>query len=296
MTEIDSPRDPRVEHDQALRELTAASGLSEDEIVLKSVRTLYRAWIGNDPHQVGIPYKKEFSEKDADVVLRQLDHKTFVQAEGFRFKGRVYEAGFETDLASVPSNLTWLVARYGRHSLPAMVHDRRIESDTPPDERENADDEFRDSMNAMQVPFLRRWFMWAAVTFGTLLKRAWPWKLAAVLWVAGYAVLAGLIAWLVLSDLVSWQLQGRTLVAVAVALVIPVLLSAIWGRRYNFGLITAYSVLVLTVPTLAVLVATAIYLLGEAASKPILRALGRPVHPISLKNVREPQAVPGAES
>ncbi len=55
--------------------------------------------------------------------------------------------------------------------------------------------------------------MWSAVTFGAMLKRSWKWKGAAVVWVAGYALLCGLIAWFVASDLMSWQWRGRTFLA-----------------------------------------------------------------------------------
>lgn len=285
MTSIENPRDPPIDPDVALNALSSSSGLAPDQIREKAIAALYRAWIGNDPVQGGIPYVKEFSDKDADVVLRQLDPTTFVQAESFRYKGVLYPAGSLTDLASVPANLTWLVARYGRHTLPAIVHDRKIDDDTPPEVREMADTEFRDGMSSMVVPFVRRWFMWAAVTLGTTLKRSPIWKVFSIAWILGYICLAGFVAQAVLSNLLTWNWQRTTLQTIALVLGSPLLLSFIWGKRYRFGLIAAYSVLVLTIPTIAVLLALVIYLVTELLSKPILRLIGQPAHPIRLKNV-----------
>jgi hypothetical protein len=285
MTSLENPRDPPINPDVALRELSISSGLAPDQIREKAIAALYRAWIGNDPVQNHIPYLKEFSDKDADVVLRQLDPTTFVQAESFRHKGILYPAGSLTDLASVPANLTWLVARYGRHTLPAIVHDRKIDDDTSPEVREVADTEFRDEMSSMMVPFMRRWFMWAAVTLGTMFKRSLIWKFLSVVWILGYILAAALVSGSVLSDLVSWSWHRTTLQNTALVFLSPPLLSLVWGKRYRFGLIAAYSVLVLTVPMLGVLLALSIYMLAELAAKPILRLIGQPAHPISLRNL-----------
>jgi hypothetical protein len=58
----------------------------------------------------------------------------------------VVKRGDVTDLASVPAFLTWLVPRYGRHTLPALLHDQLVEPGMDPDEREGADTILRDTM------------------------------------------------------------------------------------------------------------------------------------------------------
>jgi hypothetical protein len=66
------------------------------------VKALHRAWIGNDRVQEQIPFKKQFSDKDAEAVLRQLDAKIFVQAERFRYKA---------SLSPPAPRLIWLPCR-----------------------------------------------------------------------------------------------------------------------------------------------------------------------------------------
>lgn len=274
-------RDPWIDHQEALSELVRLSGLSTEQVIEHSIHALHRAWIGNDPCQIGTPFTKMHSDKDADIVLRQIDPTTFVVAEGFRFGGELFPAGEKTDLASVPSRLTWLVARYGRHSLPAIVHDRRINEKTPPALRELYDEEFRDNMNEMKVPFVQRWFMWAAVALGTMFKRTLPVRLATGAWALGYGILACVISVFLLHDLMHLNLRSRTGLVILVALVSPLVLSVLWSRRYLLGLISAYSLLVIVVPTIAVAVAWIVYRTVETASKLPLKWLGQPAHPIS---------------
>jgi hypothetical protein len=120
-----------------------------------------------------------------------------------RFRGNVGRvsvpasdsAPFETDLASVPRALTWLVPRYGLHTKAAILHDylcqkakdetvevfltpgtasKRGVSPSHPDvirlqDRSDADEIFRMAMFDLGVPFWRRWMMWSAVGWATLL-------------------------------------------------------------------------------------------------------------------------------
>ena len=279
----DVDRDPLVDPDQALEELMQGTGMPADELIKRAIRSLHRTWIGNDPCQMGTPFIKEYSPKDADIVLRQIDPTTFVVAEGFRLRGELFRAGNRTDLASVPSRLTWLVARYGRHSLPAIVHDQRVDADTPPALREEYDVEFRDNMNAMKVPFIQRWFMWAAVSLATLFKRSLAIKLVTGLWAAGFAVLALLIPLFILLDIVEADLRKRTVIAVLMGVFSPLVFSTMWLKRYNFGLISSYSILVISVPTVAAGLAWLVYRTVETASKLPLRWLSQPAHPISAR-------------
>jgi hypothetical protein len=139
-------------------------------------------------------------------------------------------------------------------------------------------------MNEMKVPVVRRWFMWAAVSIGTTLKRSVLWKVLTVLWLVGYAVATASVPLTVLG-LVSAGQWAAGAGRAALILVSPVILSVMWGRRYGIGLIAAYTVVVLVVPLIAVGVATGIYLLVEQACKPFVRRRGQPAHPVFLKNL-----------
>jgi hypothetical protein len=97
------------------------------------------------------------------------------------------ERPFETDLASVPRFLTWLFPRYGKYTKAAVLHDYLCQTigretievfPTPEDpgapellalrDRSDADEVFRLVMAELGVPWLRRWLMWAAVSWATL--------------------------------------------------------------------------------------------------------------------------------
>ena len=82
-----------------------------------------------------------------------------------------------TDFASIPWFLTWLVPRDGRHTPAAIMHDSFIGghrdvdySTTRPDGvgDEHADYLFREAMEHAQVGLVRRWMMWAGVSIRTM--------------------------------------------------------------------------------------------------------------------------------
>ncbi|MFV0527018.1 MAG: DUF1353 domain-containing protein [Acidimicrobiales bacterium] len=72
--------------------------------------------------------------------------------------------GFTTDFASVPRVVVWLLPRYGRWTQAAILHDYlwalAREGQVS---RVDADGLFYRALRELQVPFLRRWMMWAAV-------------------------------------------------------------------------------------------------------------------------------------
>lgn len=100
---------------------------------------------------------------------------------------------FETDLASVPRPLTWFVPRYGTHTKAAILHDYlcqkpkeatleltpataakrgALPNETvvfPVQDRSDADEIFRIALLELGVPLGRRWLMWSAVSWATLL-------------------------------------------------------------------------------------------------------------------------------
>jgi len=71
------------------------------------------------------------------------------------------KAPFETDLASVPRLLVWLVPRFGAYTRSAVLHDYLWKFDIVP--KGDADGIFRRSMREHDVPLLQRWMMWSAV-------------------------------------------------------------------------------------------------------------------------------------
>src|SRR4051794_33564779 len=67
---------------------------------------------------------------EGPVVVREVDRgdgSRWQLLEPLTYQGRdepfVVPAGFETDFASVPRALTWLLPRYGRYTKAAILHD-----------------------------------------------------------------------------------------------------------------------------------------------------------------------------
>ena len=82
--------------------------------------------------------------------------------------------GMRTDFASVPRAFVWFLPRYGRYTKAAILHDylwrHRVADGTGGVSRRDADGLFRRVMRELDVPFLRRWIMWAAVRWAALTK------------------------------------------------------------------------------------------------------------------------------
>lgn len=76
---------------------------------------------------------------------------------------------FQTDLASVPHLLTWYVPRYGLYTKAAILHDSLCRSREVSD-RFDTDRIFRQTMAELDVPLVRRWLMWTAVSWVTILS------------------------------------------------------------------------------------------------------------------------------
>ncbi len=82
------------------------------------------------------------------------------------------ERGMRTDFASVPRAFVWFLPRYGRYTRAAILHDHLWREEVPHTiSRIDADGIFRQAMRQLEVPFLRRWIMWAAVRWGALATR-----------------------------------------------------------------------------------------------------------------------------
>lgn len=103
----------------------------------------------------------------------------------------------ETDLASVPWFMWWLIATYGNHTRAALLHDSLyVDEGTPPIPRPAAD---RLLLMALREPgqatgVFRHWLMWAAVSvFGTMGK--WPGLIFGAQVYAVWGLLLAAIGW-----------------------------------------------------------------------------------------------------
>jgi hypothetical protein len=111
------------------------------------------------------------------------------------------EAGFETDLASVPLIMTWLFPRYGLYTKAAVVHDKLCRPDSPID-RFDADEIFNEMMVALGVPGLRRLLMVGAVTWPTMIGHLVKTRVGAVA-----VVVFSILSTLLLAEIWSgWRL------------------------------------------------------------------------------------------
>jgi hypothetical protein len=113
-----------------------------------------------------------------EPAVRQDGDRTWKLLEPIEYQGKHetfrVSAGFETDFASVPRLVTWLVPTYGRYTKAAILHDYLCtESHLGRFDRADADGIFRRAMRELNVGFLRRWLMWVAVRFGGGWKNFW---------------------------------------------------------------------------------------------------------------------------
>jgi hypothetical protein len=192
---------------------------------------------------------------------------------------------FTTDLASIPALFVWLVPGLGTH-LPAVVlHDGLVRppssppTHTGPDvDREEADRILRDAMASLGTPRIRRWLMWTGVMLATAwstLKPRWWWPTLVVLTIGAVAIL-GLLATIDLVDYRNtlpwmgdrpWWIEAG--LGAVFAIVIPLLVSLLWGGRWRVGAITGVALAFLLHITIILFVLLALYWVAETlVSKP----------------------------
>lgn len=222
---------------------------------------------------------------------------------------------FETDMASVPIFATWLVPKDGTHTPAALLHDALVGDENEPPSyegpyvtREEADLIFREAMQHLEVPFVRRWMMWAAVSLATLMSsgpgRNHVYFRILIPLLLPALMLTGLVSVLDVVDIhrvwfvptaLPWmgdRPAGAELGAGALAAVVAAALTTIlFGRRWRAGLVTAL-VLIPFAFQLAVAAASyALYLGVETAVflalkvKPARPARVEPVAPKLLKRL-----------
>jgi len=209
-------------------------------------------------------------------------------------------ADFRSDLTSTPALFTWLVPKTGAHLPAALVHDALVagggenSSYTSTQghtiDRVSADRVFRDAMADTGTGIVRRWIVWSAVTAATIfvpggLPRSSAWS-RAMRWAhrAGAAASLAVIAYLGYSatgDLfdrswplawqVPWMGEGswwlESLGGLVGAIVIPLVLSLLWGRFRMAGAISGVVLAVLLHVSVALAVVSVGYQLLERVSR-----------------------------
>jgi hypothetical protein len=167
-------------------------------------------------------------DEDMMTTARHLDGATFGPS----------------DLASVPRFLRWFENTYGRHTPAALIHDNLIEKTPNGGTLHNdvaTDRFFRFMLAAAGVPLFKRWIMWAAVAYRTRLAVGGGRRLSVFLWVilASLGIAAFVVAIVAIASgtdgpggISAWALLGGSLVA-------PVVASALWGKQWGAGLVTA---------------------------------------------------------
>lgn len=201
----------------------------------------------------------------ARVVIEQRSDTGFVLREGFRYRDD--EVGIDvtvlphdlpvTDLASVPWFLRWFVPAYGRHSLAAILHDHLVENGarlTPPVSRVRADEIFLSALEDLDVPFLRRHLMSAAVNLKTRMNRGRSDRMRMQTWIG--ASLLGTATLLV-------GIVAREPILGLGAIIAPIAGALLWWPQFKIGLIAGYGAALLGAPAIAISIAYGAYALSE---------------------------------
>ena len=200
-------------------------------------------------------------------------------------------AQFRTDLTSVPGFFTWLIPTTGRHLPAALIHDGLVGGDLDPRtyiasrpiDRVTADRVFRSGMKDLGTSWARRWVIWAAVATATMVtgpvRATWRALLAVAAMVA-VVVTGGVLATFDLFDCrapLPWMADRPAWLEVVTgavgAVVIPVVLSALWGRRWRAGMIAGVSLALLVHVTIAIVLVYALFsTVDEALERHLARA------------------------
>lgn len=126
------------------------------------------------------------------VAQRPRVERSFRLVQPLVYKGKrdtiIVPAGFETDFATVPAIVAWLIERFGTFTAAAVVHDWLCEllralhdgtlarflaehgasADTVVVSSRDADALFRRILRECDVDFVTRWLMWTGVRWGAL--------------------------------------------------------------------------------------------------------------------------------
>lgn len=230
-----------------------------------------------------LPLDPNGSDRERFVLHRRVTYSVGTDETDGPFEYTVSAPGdelLETDLASVPQLLTWLVPKSGRHLPAALVHDAMVDDDAI--DRFEADRRFRDGMGDLGVGLVRRWLMWTAVSLKTIEKRGTiGLRLGVLVTLVAVIVLGTLATINLVTDrtLVPWM-GSRGLIAELVlglsgAVVVPMAIAVVFWKPIRIaGVIAGVAAAVLVH---AVALTGAVYLLYlalERLPRPLLATLG----------------------
>lgn len=221
----------------------------------------------------GGPLRLELRSVDGRdfTLLRQIGYDSDQHNESFTVPADLRT--FETDFASVPEILTWLVPRSGVFLPAAVLHDALTKPEQyigPPISRMEADLIFRSATIGLGTGKVRAWLMWSAVTVTTMWLS--PHLLKRIVLIATIAIVTvlGILATLDLFDVwnvLPWMGQRSTATELAsgavFAVIVPCLLSPTWGKAWPAGVIIGVSLALLIHVTAVLALLYAAYLAVE---------------------------------
>lgn len=190
-------------------------------------------------------------------------------------------ATWNLSLSSAPTLVNWIVPVRGSHFNAFVLHDALVEKAKfdpkqrfvlgdkyegvdyygPKVKREDADDITRETMKLLGTGFVRRWMAWAGTIVGTIFSpeslggssKPWRWGTLFALWLLAIASLGtlstiGVLGWSF--EVSGWSTElaiydrpwlSRLAIGFAGAVLIPLALSAVWLRRWRFGVVGGLS-------------------------------------------------------
>lgn len=122
--------------------------------------------------------------KTKGARLSTVGDTSFVLEDDLCYEGSedgwTVPAGFETDFATVPRIIQWLIPTYGKYTLAAILHDyfcvelsrAHRQGREPFITSSNTDGVFRRTMRELGVPFAQRWLIWTGVRWGAVANKA----------------------------------------------------------------------------------------------------------------------------
>ena len=228
--------------------------------------------------------------KDDWRLLRRFGYRDHRYDEPFVCPHDVDD--YQTDLASIPWFFQWVVPARGLHFPAIMLHDALVVGEGQPPthigpavDREEADRIMRDAMGQLGVGLPRRWLAWTGAMLATLASKQPRAKWIALLLIGLLPIVAlGVIATF---DLFDWSLFGwkdqlpwmgdrgwfaELLAGGVAAVVLPLLWSVVWWKRWRVGAIAGVALAFVLHVTIIMGVAYAVYLLVDRLTRSRRRA------------------------
>ncbi len=254
---------------------------------------------GGDDPSAEMPWGDCFEvdgDNGAAIPLLQITGKDFLIGGTIRYTGDMGLDGFDditdemkeqartidtaglgkSDLASVPQFLRWFVGPYGRHTPAALIHDNLIEGSTPNGgvlQNDSASDRyFRFMLDSVEVPFTKRWIMWAATAMRTRWAVGGYRRALMVLWglLAVIGISAAVMATVALVGGGDLPADAEEVPVLIGAIVLALVSGALFGKQWGAGVVAATAAPWLLPPTIIAVVGYLVYWVIER----LLRAFG----------------------